>query len=77
MNEMKVAQGRMGEDHEVVIVVESDVPAARKAAKSKWLGIGDPHVDAVREIDVVDKHKICLIRVFGDDNLPLDPTWVP
>lgn len=86
MNEMKlfvvylggkVAEGRMGEDHEVVAVVASDVPTARKTAKAKWLGIGEPHIDAVRELDIVDKHKVCLVRVFGDDNVPLDSTWVP
>lgn len=73
----KVAEDRMGEDHEVVVVVASDVPAARKAAKAKWRGIGDPHVDAVRELDVVDQHKIYLVHVTGEDNAPLDSTWVP
>ena len=73
----KVAEGRMGEDHEVVVVVAADVPAARKAAKAKWSGIGDPHVDAVRELDIVDKHKISLVHVIGEDNAPLDSTWVP
>ena len=73
----KVAEDRMGEDHEVVAVVATDVTAARKAAKAKWRGIGDPHVDAVRELDVVDGHKVLLARVTGEDNTPLDSTWVP
>ncbi len=73
----KVAEGRMGEDHEVVVVVADDVPAARKAAKAKWCGIGDPHVDAVQELDIVDKHKVCLSRVVEGDRMPVDSTWVP
>lgn len=86
MNEMKlfvvylggkVAEGRMGEDHEVVAVVAGDVSAARKAAKAKWRGIGDPHVDAVQELDVVDEHKICLVHVICEERAPIDSTWVP
>lgn len=73
----KVAVGRMGEDHEVVVVVASDVVAARKAAKARWSGIGDPHVDAVRELDVVDGHQITLVAVAAEDNAPIDATWVP
>jgi len=73
----KVAEGRMGEDHEVVVVVAGDAPAARKAAKAKWRGIGDPHVDAVQELDVVDRHKVCLVHVIGEDHAPVDSTWVP
>jgi hypothetical protein len=73
----KVADGRMGEDHEVVAVVAPDVPTARKTAKAKWRGIGDPHIDAVRELDVVDSHKVVLIHVIGEDSTPTDSTWVP
>lgn len=73
----KVAEGRMGEDHEVVVVVAVGVSDARKAAKAKWHGIGDPHVDAVQELNVVDGHKICLVHVIGEDNVPVDSTWVP
>jgi hypothetical protein len=67
----------MGEDHEVVVVVATDTTTARKAAKAKWRGIGDPHVDAVQEIDIVDSHKICLIHVIGEDHAPVDATLVP
>jgi len=73
----KTGEGRMGEDHEVVVVVAPDIVAARKAAKVKWCGIGDPHVDAVGELDVVDGHKVMLIAVADEDNTPLDSTWVP
>lgn len=61
----KLATGRVGEDHEVVVVVAPDAPTARKAAKAKWLGIGDPHVDAVQELCVVDGHAIELRPVAG------------
>ena len=73
----KVAEGRMGEDHEVVVVVANDAPGARKAAKAKWRGIGDPHIDAVQELDVVDQHKVQLSRVTDADRAPVDSTWVP
>lgn len=73
----KVAEGRMGEDHEVVVVVATDVVSARKSAKAKWRGIGDPHVDAVQELDVVDHHKVCLVHATGGDRAPVDPTWAP
>lgn len=73
----KVADGRMGEDHEVVVVVAYDAPTARKAAKAKWRGIGDPHVDAVQELIVVDGHRIDLTPVASQDSAPVDATWVP
>lgn len=73
----KLAEGRVGEDHEVVAVVADDVPAARKAAKLKWRGIGDPHVDSVQELDVVDGCEVALIPVVADNNTPIDSTWVP
>jgi hypothetical protein len=49
---------RMGEDHEVVLVVAADASAARKAARAKWSGVGRPHVDAVQRIAVVDGHRV-------------------
>ena len=61
----------------LIVVVAGDAPTAHKAAKLKWRGIGDPHVDAVQELDVVDKHKVCLIHVTGEDHAPVDSTWVP
>lgn len=73
----KLAEGRMGEDHEVVVVASADAPAARKAAKDRWLGVGDPHVDAVQELDIVDNYKVCLIHVIGEDRAPVDSTWSP
>jgi hypothetical protein len=74
-----VLPGRMGEDHEVIAVVAADIPAARKAAKAKWKGFGDPHVDAVQHLDVVDGHKVNLVIASADqrDATHIDLTWVP
>lgn len=68
---------RMGEDHEVVAVVAADATAARKAAKAKWRGIGDPHVDAVQELIIVDGHNITLTPTGRQDHTFLDSTWKP
>lgn len=74
-----VLPGRMGEDHEVIAVVAADVPAARKAAKAKWKGFGDPHVDAVQHLDIVDGHRVALSAATAQERnaSPIDPTWVP
>jgi hypothetical protein len=50
----ELAPGRMGEDHEVVFVVAEDVESARRAAKAKWGGGGQPHVDALTRLDMID-----------------------
>lgn len=74
----KVAEGRMGEDHEVVAVVAADVSTARKAAKAKWRGLGDPHVDAVQELIVIDGYRVELSpSTAARDASPIDATWVP
>lgn len=74
----KLVEGRMGEDHEVVVVIAPDITAARKAAKAKWSGVGDPHVDAVMELDFVDKYKVYLVPLAdAPDGNPVDSTWVP
>jgi hypothetical protein len=74
----KVAEERMGEDHEVVAVVACGVSDARKKAKAKWRGIGDAHVDAVQELDVVDGYAVRLESAEpGRTPSPIDPTWAP
>ncbi len=73
----KLAEGRMGEDHEVIAVIAEDDVAARKRAKAKWKGVGDPHVDAVHCLDVVDGRAITVADT--DDALPSSPIvddWV-
>ena len=57
-----VADGRMGEDHEVVFVVADDPVDAKAKAKLKWGGTGRAHVDAVQRVDVVDGFTVSLER---------------
>jgi hypothetical protein len=54
----ELADGRMGEDHEVVFVVADDNTAARKAAQAKWSGSGRGHVDAVTRLDMIDGYSV-------------------
>ena len=69
------AKGRMGEDHEVVFVVASDVAEMKTLAKAKWTGVGRPHVDAYEALQHVDGFDISLVagvnvhaRAITDDN---------
>ncbi len=71
------SDGRMGEDHEVVFVVGSDVKDVRRRARAKWGGIGRAHVDAIRRIDAIDGFEVSLGHVGGGDVTELDPTYVP
>ena len=68
--------GRMGEDHEVVFVVAVDVPSARNAAKRKWQGAGNAHIDAVREIDVIDGFVVQLAPSELSEYPLVDSTYV-
>ena len=54
----ELANGRMGEDHEVVFVVADDTKAARTAALQKWSGSGRGHVDAVTRLDMIDGYRV-------------------
>jgi hypothetical protein len=63
---------RMGEGHEVVMVVADDPQQAKTRAKAKWSGVGRGHVDAVRQIDVVDGFEVGLTEVGGADRMPMD-----
>lgn len=68
----KLADNRVGEDHEVVAVVAVDPPSARKQAKAKWGGVGDPHVDAVVEYLVVDGYQVKLTPMDSLDSALVD-----
>ena len=57
-----VADGRMGEDHEVVFVIADDPIEAKSKAKDKWSGVGRGHVDAVQRVEVVDGFAMSLER---------------
>lgn len=71
------APGRIGEDHEVVLVVADDVKAARAAARAKWTGVGRPHVDAITPISVVDGHRVQLTHTGEADTWDIDTTFEP
>ena len=73
-----VAAGRMGEDHEVVLVAAPDPKAARRQAKAKWSGVGRAHVDALAEIHRIDGHRVRLEPDDSDgDEIDVDPRYVP
>jgi hypothetical protein len=63
----ELGPGRMGEDHEVVLVVAEDVLAARRAAKAKWGGDGRAHVDALTRVDMIDGFAIGLEQTGTGD----------
>jgi Domain of Unknown Function (DUF1543) len=67
-----MAEGRMGEGHEVVMVVAADLDDAKSRAKAKWSGKGRGHVDAVQRIDAVDGFEVRLEQVGEGDRTELD-----
>lgn len=70
-------QDRMGEDHEVVLVVAEDDQAAKVAARAKWRGFGRPHIDALRRIERVDGYDVVLRPGEAGDSTALDQTFEP
>ena len=72
-----LAEGRMGEDHEVVFVAGNDAKDVRRRARAKWSGVGTAHVDAIRRIDVIDGYEISMHEVGGGDATQLDNTFDP
>lgn len=72
-----LVEGRMGEDHEVVVVVGDDIKDARRKAKAKWRGQGNAHVDAVQRIDRIDGYELTLHPGAAGDAIAHDPTYDP
>jgi hypothetical protein len=72
-----LAPGRMGEDHEVVLVAAGSIPDARAAAKKKWGGVSRPHVDAVQRVEVLDGHRVTLSATGEPDLVETDDTYNP
>ncbi len=73
----QLAEGRMGEDHEVVHVVAEDDVAARKRAKAQWKGVAAPHVDAVRCLDAVDGFGVHVLEGLRElPSSPVDDDWI-
>ena len=64
--------GRMGEGHEVVVVVAPDPKAAKVRALAKWSGEGRGHVDAVQQLETVDGFEIALTETGAGDRVTLD-----
>jgi hypothetical protein len=74
----EVVAGRMGEDHEVVLVAATTVKEARRLAKRKWKGVGRAHVDALAVVHRIDGHDVRLEAADADgDEIEVDPTYVP
>lgn len=71
----QLTPGRMGEDHEVVLVAADSVADARAAAKKKWGGASRAHVDAVAHVAVVDGHRVTLTPTAEPDQLTVDSTY--
>ena len=72
------AQGRMGEDHEVVFVVAEDLKTARRGGAGKWTGADDrPHVDMVQLLDVVDGYEVSLRPTDRAASGLIDLTYEP
>ena len=67
-----MAEGRMGEGHEVVLVVAEDLQDAKSKAKTKWGGLGRGHVDAMQRIDMVDGFEVNLSLTGEGDRITLD-----
>lgn len=70
-----LAPGRIGEDHETVLVVAEDAKDARKKAKAKWRGTDRTHIDAVARVAVVDGHRVSLTPTGEPDDLSVDDTY--
>lgn len=71
------APGRLSEDHEVVMVVATDVAQARKLARAKWGGTTRPHVDAVQAVTVIDGHRVSLEPTSEAESAEIDVTYEP
>ena len=67
-----MSEGRMGEGHEVVMVVAEDEKEAKARAKAKWTGKGRGHVDAVQRIDMIDGFAVTLAHRGEGDRTQLD-----
>ncbi|HEX8002972.1 MAG TPA: DUF1543 domain-containing protein [Mycobacteriales bacterium] len=70
----RLSPGRIGEDHEVVLVVAEDEADARAKAKAKWGGAARAHVDAVSRVGVVDGHRVSVTHTGEPDDVRTDDT---
>ena len=64
-----LADGRMGEGHEVVLVAAGDRAEAEARAVAKWSGAGRGHLDALQRVDRVDGFAVGLTAAGAGDAL--------
>jgi hypothetical protein len=64
--------GRMGEGHEVVLVVAADRAEAKTRATAKWRGAPPGHLDALERIVQVDGYSVTLTESAGGDDLEME-----
>jgi len=64
--------GRMGEGHEVVLVVAADRAEAKARATAKWRGAPPGHLDALERIVWVDGYSVTLTESAGGDDLEME-----
>ena len=62
-----LADGRMGEGHEVVLVAAADRADAESRAVAKWRGTPPGHLDALERIVRVDGYAVTLSSAPGGD----------
>ena len=71
-----LADGRMGEGHEVVLVAAADRDEAATKALAKWRGAPPGHLDALERVVRVDGYDVSLApasgRSGGDDLLEME-----
>ena len=71
----KMSLSRIGEDHEVVLVVAEDKADAKMKAQSKWKGEGAAHLDMLTEVGVVDNYIINLEKTQEQNKMIIDDDW--
>lgn len=71
----KMSAGRIGEDHETVLVVASNIQEAKIRARAKWKGIGAAHLDMLTEVSVIDGYRIELSQVPQQEQLGHIDDW--
>jgi Domain of Unknown Function (DUF1543) len=67
-----LVNGRMGEDHEVVLVVAADRADAEIQAVAKWQGTPPGHLDALERIVRIDGYDVHLTAAGGEDQIEME-----
>ena len=76
----KLKDGRMGEDHEVVVVVAEDSNDAKMKARKKWKGSDQEsvHIDSIMELSSVGGYVVSLSRIEDEeDDICINSSYVP